>query len=213
MKWDIVCTVDGLKRTLWVRSDATRGFSNPKLYKKPQPARCTGFTLLEMMIAITVAAILLATAVPSLRQFRANNKVTAASNSIVTALNVARFNAVTRGENVLICPSSDSVSCSHGSWYKGWIVFRENGLSNDADDFTPAEADIIRVGVQTGELKQDPGFTASIVFEADGTTSATGADLVIDVCYSDTGLSKRHRQISINPFGLISSESVTTLCS
>ena len=196
-----------------VRSDTTRGFNNPKLYKKTNPARCTGFTLLEMMVAISVAATLLATAVPSLRQFRANNQVTTANNSIVTALNVARFNAVTRGENVLICPSSDSVSCSHGSWYQGWIVFRENGLSNNADGFTPVEADIIRVGVQTGELKPDPGFTDSIVFEADGTTSTTGADLVIDVCYSDTELSKRHRQISINPFGPVSSSSVTTLCS
>ena len=212
MMWNFICTIDGLKRTTGVRSDVAHGFNNPKLYKKTNPARCTGFTLLEMMVAISIAAILLATAVPSLRQFRANNQVTTASNSIVTALNVARFNAVIRGENVVICPSDDSVSCSDGKWHQGWIVFRQNGAAITSS-FTPAEADIIRVGVQTGELMPDPGHTQNVVFEADGTTSITGADLVIDVCYSDTGLSKRHRQISISPFGPISSTSVTTLCS
>ena len=212
MNWNVFCTINGLKRTTGVRSEATHGFNSPKLYKKTNPARCTGFTLLEMMVAISVAATLLATAVPSLRQFRANNQVTTVSNSIVTALNVARFNAVTRGENVVVCPSSDSVSCSDGQWHQGWIMFRQNG-SAITSTFTPAEANIIRVGVQTGELKPDPGYSQNVVFEADGTTSTTGADLVIDVCYSDTGLSKRHRQISINPFGPISSSSVTTLCS
>ena len=199
------------------RSSRTMGETRKPLMKssrqKAPISRCRGFTLLELMIAITVAAVLLAAASPSLRTFRANNQIATANNSIVTALNLARFNAVTRGENVLICPSSDSIKCSHGKWYQGWIVFRENGASNDADAFTPAEADIIRVGVQTGDLKPDPGFTDSIVFEVDGTTSVAGATLIIDVCYNNTSYSKRRRQISISPFGPISSSSVTTPCS
>ena len=169
------------------------------------------------MIAITVAAILIAVGVPSLRSFRANNQITATTNSILTGLNLARFNAVMRGGNVLVCPSADSISCSHGNWYRGWIVFVESGASNSADNFTPAEANIIRTikiqpGTEAAKLKQDTGFTDTIVFEADGTTSGSTA-MVIDVCYGNTSITKRYKQISVNPFGPISSTSVATACS
>jgi prepilin-type N-terminal cleavage/methylation domain-containing protein len=176
-----------------------------------------GFTVLESMIAISVAAILLAVGVPSIRSFRANNQITATTNSILTGLNLARFNAVMLGENVLVCPSANSVSCSHGNWYRGWIVFVESGASNEADNFTPAEANIIRAvniqqGAEAAKLKQDTGFTDTIVFEADGTTSGTTA-MVIDVCYGNTSVTERHKQVAISPFGPISSSSVATVCS
>jgi prepilin-type N-terminal cleavage/methylation domain-containing protein len=180
--------------------------------QKAPVSRCRGFNLLELMIAIAVAATFLGTATPSIREFRANNQVLTAGNSIINGLNLARFSAVTRGTNVLVCPSSDSVSCSHGDWYQGWIVFHENGASNEADGFAPAEADIIRVGIQTGFLKADPGYKLSIVFEADGTTALTG-DAQISICYDNSSYVSKYSQISISPFGLIASDSIGTACS
>lgn len=186
---------------------------------------------MESMIAITVAAILLAVGVPSLRTFRANNQITATTNSILTGLNLARFSAVMRGENVLICPSSDSIKCASGSstsgnWIRGWIVYSEDDdiSTNDSDNsFEPAENNIIRAtnsiysvlgnnNDDGDKFKQDTGFTDTIVFKDDGTTSGSTA-MVIDVCYGNTGITKRYKQISVNPFGPISSTSVATVCS
>lgn len=200
-------------KTLLEKSVAAGVSVASKLNRKSCASRTNGFTILELMITLAVAAIILATATPSIKQFRANNQITTANNSIIAGLNLARFSAVTRSANVLICPSADSVACSDGSWYEGWIVFAENGANNDADGFTPAEADIIRVATHVADLKPDSGFTQSVVFESDGTTTVTGAAMVIDLCYHASSVSDKYRQITISPFGLISSEDISTPCS
>jgi prepilin-type N-terminal cleavage/methylation domain-containing protein len=198
-------------------SICTRVPIHSRLWKNTLASRCKGFSIMELMIGVTVAAIMLATATPSISQFRANNQLSAANNSIVTGLNLARFSAVTRGGNVLVCPSADSVSCSHGSWYQGWIVFNENGASNNADAFTPAVADIIRVGTygvgtDSGLFRSDPAFTLSIVYDPDGTTTS-GTVMSIDLCHSVTKYAKKYSQISISPFGFVSTQSVASACS
>ena len=91
-------------------------------------SKSKGFTIIEILITIAVAAILLGVAVPSLQNFTANSQVAAASNSIVSGLNLARSTAVTLGERVAICHSSDESTCStvdamDKDWDKGWIVF------------------------------------------------------------------------------------------
>ena len=120
----------------------------------------------------------------------------------MSGLNLARFTAVTRGENVVICPSSDSSTCSNGSWEQGWIVFDDEDSNN-----TPAEAEIIRVASHSENIS-DSGYGLNIVFEADGTTTL-GTTVNITMCHSDTSVTNKCRQISINPFGLISSQKTT----
>ena len=56
--------------------------------------RGLGFTLLELMVTIAVLGILLGLTVPTFREFSRNNSVTTAQNDLVTALNVARSEAL-----------------------------------------------------------------------------------------------------------------------
>jgi prepilin-type N-terminal cleavage/methylation domain-containing protein len=192
--------------------------SSTKFQQKAPVSRCKGFNLLELMIALSVSAILLLTASPSIRQFRANNQITTATNSIITALNLARFNAVTRGEEVEICPydPQDTIKCTDENWHRGWIVFRQNGAT-DSSVSIPDEA-VIRVGILPGAfenvspLKPELDNKTSIVFKADGTT-ASATILPIDVYYNDTSYTDRHMQITISPFGPISSCIVGITCS
>jgi type IV fimbrial biogenesis protein FimT len=82
-----------------------------------------GFTLIELMITVSLVAILLSVAIPSFREVIQNNRAASQANALLAAFNLARAEAVKRGEQVRVCPSSDQATCSGGSdWTVGWIV-------------------------------------------------------------------------------------------
>ena len=72
---------------------------------------CRGFTLLELMVAIAVLAILTTVAIPSFRDLIQNNRVTTQTNELVAALTFARTEAVKRGRNVTI-----AVTAANPGW-------------------------------------------------------------------------------------------------
>lgn len=86
--------------------------------------RQIGFTLVELMVAIAIVAILAALATPSFQSMIINNRISAQANTFVGSINVARSEAVKRGHGVSLCASSDGATCSGGSSFgRGWIVF------------------------------------------------------------------------------------------
>ena len=100
-----------------------------------------GFTLPELLTAMAIIAILAAIAVPTLRQFSASSRTTAANNSLVSALALARSEAVRRSTPVTVCASTDSASCVAGGgptdWSTGWIAFMDvnaNGAFDAGSD-------------------------------------------------------------------------------
>ena len=84
-----------------------------------------GFTLVELMVTLSVMAVLLAIAVPSFRDTIRRNRVTSASNALLATLNYARSEAIDRGQLVTLCPSADAANCTSGgtSWGAGWLVY------------------------------------------------------------------------------------------
>ncbi|SDH38069.1 GspH/FimT family pseudopilin [Pseudomonas panipatensis] len=85
-------------------------------------ARGRGFTLVELMVTIAVAAILLTIAVPSLTDTTLSGKLRASANDLVTSAALARSEAIKRNAVTSLCPSSDGASCGSGGWEQGWIV-------------------------------------------------------------------------------------------
>lgn len=61
-----------------------------------------GFTLIELLVTIVVLAVLLTLAAPSFRDVIQNNRVTAQANELVSALNLARSEAVKQGRNAQV---------------------------------------------------------------------------------------------------------------
>lgn len=84
----------------------------------------SGFTLIELMITLFIVGILLTVGVPSLRSFMQSNQLVASTNELISALHVARSEAIKLNSRVSICSSSNGTSCSgSNSWRNGWIVF------------------------------------------------------------------------------------------
>jgi type IV fimbrial biogenesis protein FimT len=96
--------------------------------------RSRGVTLIELLTALTVLGVLMAIAAPSFRQFTANSRTTAATNQLVTALNMARSEALRRSSNVVVCTSSNQATCSGSTdWVDGWIVFADLNRNGTVD--------------------------------------------------------------------------------
>lgn len=74
-----------------------------------------GFTLVELMIAIGVLAILTAVGLPSFQLMMANQKVRAAADDLVTSVMYARTEAIKLNQSV-------SINRDASGWDKGWTV-------------------------------------------------------------------------------------------
>ena len=85
--------------------------------------KARGFTLFDLMITVAVAGVILSVGVPSHRGIIQNNRAVAATNDLVTSLNLGRSEAIRRGSTVSLCSSADGATCSTSNdWSTGWII-------------------------------------------------------------------------------------------
>jgi type IV fimbrial biogenesis protein FimT len=92
----------------------------------------SGFTLLELMIAVAIGALIVTMAVPSFRDTVRNQRMVSATNEMVMSLTLAKSEAIKRVTYVSVCKSSDGASCTGNttSWNEGWIVFSNASSAN-----------------------------------------------------------------------------------
>ncbi|HEX4508872.1 MAG TPA: GspH/FimT family pseudopilin, partial [Burkholderiaceae bacterium] len=94
------------------------------------PSRGRGFTLVELLVTVAVAAIMLALAAPMLRDFVSSRAVASQADDLVAALRFARGEAMKRSNPVSVCrldsAAAEACSTSTGKW-QYWMVFVERG--------------------------------------------------------------------------------------
>ena len=104
-----------------------------------QPSGSRGFTLIELMVAVAMIAILSAVAAPSFSEMMVRSAIRSASSDLGADLNVARAEAIRVGGRVSVCPRTSPTDMTCGSdWSQGWLVFREAG-STDIGTFQGAD--------------------------------------------------------------------------
>lgn len=77
-----------------------------------------GFTIIELLISITILAILIAVAVPSLTDLISDQRVKNATFDVYASLTLARSEAIKRAANVDIVPTA----AGQNNWASGWQV-------------------------------------------------------------------------------------------
>jgi type IV fimbrial biogenesis protein FimT len=132
--------------------------------------RKEGFSLIELMVAITVFAILTALAVPSLSDFMKRNTVSTQTTDFLAALRFARSTAVTRGTMVSICPSTTSANttpacASTNTFNTGWLIY----TTTKAGDVYKATDELLRVGQDAPNISiQGDAAVPVVTFDARG---------------------------------------------
>ena len=88
-----------------------------------------GFSLIELMVTLSIAVILLGLAVPSFRTLIQNQQMTTTVNDFFAAVNLTRSEAIQRGRRVDLVPADADGS----DWTKGWIVFIDDNNNRRPD--------------------------------------------------------------------------------
>lgn len=83
--------------------------------------RDQGFTLIELVITLTLLAIVANIAVPALDGLLTRNRQQALMEQVASVLNNARAEAILQRRTIEVCGSSDGKTCS-ASWSSGWLV-------------------------------------------------------------------------------------------
>ncbi len=167
------------------------------------PSKGRGFTLVELLVAVTVLAVLAAIATPSLVAMINSAKLTSASNDLLAHLHLARSEAIKRKSRVVLCKSADGVTCSDsGGWEQGWIVFHD--ANNDAAR-SGSETVIQRQLSLAASLRLTGNLNVAkyVSFSASGATQLVGGNFqagTLTVCrHSEEG--GEARQIVLNAVG------------
>lgn len=138
-----------------------------------------GFTLIEMLMALAIFAVLLALAGPSYAKLIGHAHNRTARSALHASLSQARLAAVSRGMHVVVCPSENQQGCARTTrWQHGWIVFvdpdRDGERSTDEPLVAAAQAQPDGVAIVTS------GGRLGVDFQPDGT--APGTNLSLTIC-------------------------------
>jgi len=152
-----------------------------------------GFTILELMITVTVAGILSMMAFPSFVTMTKNNRLTTQANDFILALNITRSEAVKRG-----IPTT--ITYSTGNWANGWTIA--------TTDATPV---ILRIGdaLQDSMILTNDNSNTILTYSSSGTAAgnSNAAPGNFELCDDRTG--EIGRQISISTTGRVSVADLT----
>lgn len=117
--------------------------------RRTLPGKTKGFSLVELLIALVILAILTAIAYPSFQRVIMRTKLNADSTLFSQDLAFMKGKAKTRtGSTITMCPSSDGATCTGTSWSSGRIIF----FDENADGIvTSGKDEILEIrGASTG---------------------------------------------------------------
>jgi type IV fimbrial biogenesis protein FimT len=141
-----------------------------------------GFTLIEMMVAVAIMAIVATIAAPSFVNMIRNHRLTTAANDVLSAMQLARSEAIRQRRPITVCAGADACTDS-ADWSGGWIV-----TSPDT---------VIRVWSERPNMTIN-GPATNVTFSPDGRAETAAINLSIDDEFS--------RSVSITVTGRASVE-------
>lgn len=112
--------------------------------------RVGGFTLIEVLIVLVVAAILATMAAPSLTSIIATQRAKSVATDLHLSLTVARSEAASRNASVTVAANS-------GAWQNGWQIYP-----------TATPANVIQNYAATRGATIDSGGVTSVIYQRSG---------------------------------------------
>ena len=166
-----------------------------------------GFTVLELMVVITITGLLTMIAVPAVFDFLENNRIKSQMFEVLNAINTARSEAIKRKNTVTICrvadPDAGTPVCGSSAantWTTGWFIFED--MDGDGN-YDPGDGDDpIAKGnpaLKTLTVITNGTSNNNLQYKPDGTTKEGGGTARFAICDDRGGTVGR--QINVPPVG------------
>ena len=141
----------------------------------------SGFTLIELMITLLIAAIALSFTMPRLGTISNQVNFNAIQQNLVSSLILTRSEAIKRGVPTVICASVNGSTCSAtpDNWNDGWMIYADQ---NNNGTYESASDDFIRAQSIDAVANITWGQNNPVTFLGDGTvsTASTGNFSICD---------------------------------
>ncbi|HWM42574.1 MAG TPA: GspH/FimT family pseudopilin [Burkholderiales bacterium] len=166
-----------------------------------------GFNLIELLVTLTVMAVVITMGAPALTNFINDMRLSATTNDLLAYFNYARSEAAKRGARVTVCVSADQATCAttESNWAVGAVTF----VDTDNDGQVDTGETVLRV------LNPMPGATilATSAFSTSHyfyyrPSGAANSQGTLQVCRSG----RNARDVSISNVGRPMSQATTTVC-
>jgi len=160
-----------------------------------------GFTLIELVVTMAVAAILITVAVPSMRTFIQNGRINTQINDLIGDLSLARSEAIKRRTNVGICKSANGTTCAGGNWRDGRAIFVD--LNNNSTWEAGETILRFREGLASAAdtLTTSAELLDPVIFRPNGASSVPLGGPVGLFTFCDGRGASHGKQVSLNSLG------------
>lgn len=168
-----------------------------------------GFTLIELMVTISVAAIIMAIAVPSMQLMQANARMASTANDLASDLKKARSNAISYRTNYTFLANS-------GSWNSGWEAKYQIATGSSKEDVVNDKTLLHKVALPAGITISQTATTLLFNGTTGVITDAAGLPLDATFVVCDNKVSgESGYSVALNRFGrvLIQRHASSTICS
>jgi type IV fimbrial biogenesis protein FimT len=166
--------------------------------------RASGFTMIELLIVLTVVAVLATLGAPAFGEFVRNMRLASGMSDLNSDLLLARSESIRRNSRVLVCPRSSTTSMTCATtvtaetWMNGWLVCYDTDADAACDAASASDPNPVRVRNAPASPLVLAGPAAATTFFPVG--SASGA-----ATFTMTAGTASTRTITVAPSGNVSS--------
>jgi type IV fimbrial biogenesis protein FimT len=157
-----------------------------------------GFTLIEMMMVITIIGLLVAVGVPMFSDAMLSSRVSSYSNNVLASVYTARSEAMKRNTAVTLCTSANGTTCATtGGWQQGWIV-----LAPDPEDATATVVLQHQQAIPSGYSVVARNAANALLYTMSFQPTGVGAtQATIKVCRESPSAGKQERLVTVSATG------------
>jgi type IV fimbrial biogenesis protein FimT len=167
--------------------------------------QASGFTMTELIVTMSIVAILLAIGIPSFKYVTVSNRI---STEVNGDMQYARTLAIKQGLPVTVCASvAPFAQCDNtSSWQNGWIVF----LDSNGDHVVQPTESVVRIqNAFTSTDTFQPGGALTftwITFNREGYAATNNVNTVTLELHDSTANTAWTRCLEISPVGMLTTQ-------
>ena len=165
------------------------------------PLRLRGFSLIELMVAVAILAILASIAAPAMQNMIIQSRLTSQTNELLSAVQFARGEAIKRNQSIRLCSADSAGDTACGGNWAHWVVLNANNT-------------VLRQGSLPGTLRLSSTLSSdTLTFLPTGLNDVTVGTSDSLVLCSPTGTGDTRRIITVRLAGGTSIEKSSSGCS